>query len=65
MPSSTEAIISARRRISCCEPAAMASSSARDASLVFRRNASAQAGFIFTTSSGGSTFGRGGKVHPS
>ena len=63
-PSSTEAIIAARSRISSCVPAWIAASTACARSVALRRKASAQAGFARTTSSGGSTFGRGGNTRP-
>ena len=59
MPSSTDAIMHARRRISSCVPAWIAASTAWARSVALSRKASAQAGFARTTSSGGSTFGRG------
>ena len=63
-PSSTDAIIAARRRISSCVPAWSDFSTACDFSPRFRPNASAHAGFDFTTSSGGSMFGRRGNTAP-
>ena len=64
MPSSTDAIIAARRRISSCVPARIAFSTACDFSPRLRPKASAHAGFDFTTSSGASMFGRRGNSAP-
>ena len=64
MPSSTEAIIAARRRISSSVPACMPSSSLREAALVRSACASVQAGFCFTTSDGATALGRRGKCSP-
>ncbi len=64
MPSSTDAIIAARRRISSWLPACSDFSTACDFSPRFSPKASAHAGFDFTTSSGGSMFGRRGNSAP-
>ena len=64
-PSSTEAIIAARRRISSWLPAWIEASSARPAgSRSFRANASASAGLERPTTSGGRTLGCGGNTWP-